>query len=224
MNYAIRILQEELTRIQGTDPRRTNSEIQQMLDLERGIYNLDLLDSGGFKQPETFTGKIAAAINCHSLENGSDTPDFILAGYLKRCLENFDLTMQARVNYCGPDKEEVVEEKQYRMLSVGEIIESGDDMYSSNTGPWEPAVTNNVGTEFHHGLVPHRRPIVPEKQYRMLEAWEILQEGDECSSLKRGWVPTPERGIAVGEQYVGSYRRPVDGNEVRDAHGNTWTK
>ena len=39
---------------------------------------------------------IEHAINKNSAENGSDTPDFILAEYLISCLENFDRTIHAR--------------------------------------------------------------------------------------------------------------------------------
>lgn len=35
-------------------------------------------------------------INRHSMENGSDTPDFMLADYLVQCLENFDVIVKAR--------------------------------------------------------------------------------------------------------------------------------
>lgn len=43
-----------------------------------------------------FRKKIAEAINCHSKENGSDTPDFILARYLDACLEAFDEAARSR--------------------------------------------------------------------------------------------------------------------------------
>ena len=43
-----------------------------------------------------FRKKLAELINYESMENGSDTPDFILADYLARCLENFDETVRAR--------------------------------------------------------------------------------------------------------------------------------
>jgi len=39
---------------------------------------------------------IENAINLYCLENYSDTPDFILAQYLRRCLDVFNETMQAR--------------------------------------------------------------------------------------------------------------------------------
>ena len=40
--------------------------------------------------------KIEHLINLHSLEQYSDTPDFVLAQYVRRCLENFNVTMQMR--------------------------------------------------------------------------------------------------------------------------------
>ena len=43
-----------------------------------------------------FESQLASLINRHSLENGSNTPDFILAGYLRSCLEAFDVASVAR--------------------------------------------------------------------------------------------------------------------------------
>ena len=44
---------------------------------------------------------IEHAINHHSMENGSDTPDFILAGFLTDCLTAFDTALQAREKWYG---------------------------------------------------------------------------------------------------------------------------
>ena len=44
---------------------------------------------------------IASAINRHSAENGSDTPDFILGEYLLGCLAVFDQAMKAREKWYG---------------------------------------------------------------------------------------------------------------------------
>ena len=38
----------------------------------------------------------AKVINYHSLENSSDTPDFIIATYLVSCLENLNGLIEAR--------------------------------------------------------------------------------------------------------------------------------
>lgn len=59
------------------------------------------MDTPTFSTPETLLGKIQQAINCHSAENGSDTPDFILAEYLKDCLAVFDKAVNAREKWYG---------------------------------------------------------------------------------------------------------------------------
>jgi transcriptional regulator with XRE-family HTH domain len=50
---------------------------------------------------KTFRESLQQLINFHSLENGSNTPDGILAGYLHRCLLNFDETLQQREAWYG---------------------------------------------------------------------------------------------------------------------------
>jgi hypothetical protein len=45
--------------------------------------------------------EIAAVINSHSAENGSDTPDWLLARYLMRCIEAFDEAVRAREKWYG---------------------------------------------------------------------------------------------------------------------------
>lgn len=51
------------------------------------------VDDGGFRR------ELTDAINRHSRENRSDTPDFILAEYLARCLDAFDLATRDRVHW-----------------------------------------------------------------------------------------------------------------------------
>lgn len=53
-----------------------------------------------------FRAKLEALINAESMENGSDTPDFILAEYLTDMLEVFDRTVRAREKWYGrvPEK------------------------------------------------------------------------------------------------------------------------
>lgn len=46
-------------------------------------------------------GAIASALNRNSLENGSNTPDFILAEYLTDCLAAFDRAVAARDAWYG---------------------------------------------------------------------------------------------------------------------------
>ena len=54
--------------------------------------------------PETgpdLTEDFRLAINRRSAENGSDTPDFILAGFLAACLRSFDRSVRARERWYG---------------------------------------------------------------------------------------------------------------------------
>ncbi len=48
-----------------------------------------------------FRNELQSLINSHSLENGSDTPDFILAQYIGECLEAFDKATKAREKWYG---------------------------------------------------------------------------------------------------------------------------
>lgn len=43
-----------------------------------------------------FRAKLEALINSESMENGSNTPDFLLAEYLTKTIEVFDATVVAR--------------------------------------------------------------------------------------------------------------------------------
>ena len=50
-----------------------------------------------YNQPtKEFENELAHLINKFSLENGSDTPDFVLAQYLCSCLSNFNHASYAR--------------------------------------------------------------------------------------------------------------------------------
>ena len=49
----------------------------------------------------TFEKELTSLINRYSLENGSETPDFILASYMKGCLENFNSAVMAREKWYG---------------------------------------------------------------------------------------------------------------------------
>lgn len=44
----------------------------------------------------TFRVEIEHLVNRHSRENGSDTPDFILAEYITDCLDAYDKALQRR--------------------------------------------------------------------------------------------------------------------------------
>ena len=51
--------------------------------------------------PNRFRKDVQHLINCCSLENGSNSPDFILAQYLDDCLTTFDRAVNAREIWYG---------------------------------------------------------------------------------------------------------------------------
>lgn len=51
--------------------------------------------------PENFRAELETIINKHSMENGSNTPDFILAKYLSGCLKVFDAAVARRDDWYG---------------------------------------------------------------------------------------------------------------------------
>ena len=50
---------------------------------------------------DEFRKELEHLINKHSYENGSDTPDFILADYLRDCLNAFDSAVRKRETWWG---------------------------------------------------------------------------------------------------------------------------
>ena len=50
-----------------------------------------------------FRQELIVLLNRHSMENPSNTPDFILASYLLGCLAAFDTAVQQRETWYGRD-------------------------------------------------------------------------------------------------------------------------
>ena len=55
----------------------------------------------------TFVKELEELVNRHSQENGSDTPDFILAGYLQDCLEAWNRATKWREKWYGREPKPV---------------------------------------------------------------------------------------------------------------------
>ena len=63
--------------------------------------------------------RIREAINCASAENGSDTPDFILAEYLTDCLASFNKATTRRTRYFAPTEDGKEQPLELRVRSLG---------------------------------------------------------------------------------------------------------
>ena len=60
---------------------------------------------GKLVNPPSFEKNLERLINRHSIENGSNTPDFILAEYLRTCLNAFNSASRAREKWYGRELE-----------------------------------------------------------------------------------------------------------------------
>ena len=60
-----------------------------------------------------FWRELATLINKYSKENFNNTPDFLLAQYLSKCLDNYTSTVMARDNWHGISR---VEAGNYKTL------------------------------------------------------------------------------------------------------------
>ena len=60
---------------------------------------------------KNFRHELESLINLHCMENGSDTPDFILADYIADCLDAFDAALVAREKWHGREVGSWMEDK-----------------------------------------------------------------------------------------------------------------
>lgn len=57
--------------------------------------------SAPIQEELNFREELRQLLNAHSRENASGTPDFILANYMARCLDNYDQTVIEREKWYG---------------------------------------------------------------------------------------------------------------------------
>ncbi len=85
----------------GDDDRHDEWEPENRCDivLPKPSYGLPQMpraaDNGSFR------GDLAEVLNRHSRENGSNTPDHILAQYLANCLDAYDVAIGTRAQWYG---------------------------------------------------------------------------------------------------------------------------
>lgn len=82
----------------------------------------------------TFREDLAGVINRHSLENGSDTPDYILAGYLSNCLRAFDNAVNARKEYFTDNDKQVPEQPELAAIKKTSVPARQDVTVSAHSG------------------------------------------------------------------------------------------
>lgn len=75
----------------------------------------------------TLHGELADLLNRHSVENGSDTPDWILANYLLACLEAWEVATASRRQFY--DRSSKVSDRVTRLAPVLDAL--SDDVLAA---------------------------------------------------------------------------------------------
>jgi hypothetical protein len=88
--------------------------------------------------------EIESVINCHSAENESDTPDFILAAYIGDCLAAFNRSVNMREAWHGRKPQSHMEEKTH--LTTGKGAPCLHQHQKLMDGPYH--VCKDCGVEF----------------------------------------------------------------------------
>ncbi len=84
-----------------------------------------------------FREELAILINKHSIENSSDTPDFILSEYIMGCLRVYDQTVRARDKWYGQSADRIGGEvlpdsvkKEFITLEQIDAVLANEQQYS----------------------------------------------------------------------------------------------
>jgi hypothetical protein len=81
---------------------KTPDEVISMCnDLSLKMFDTPLPTQENIEKPD-FVHALSSLINSYSKENGSNTPDFVLAEYLEGCLKDFDAATNQRTNWYKP--------------------------------------------------------------------------------------------------------------------------
>lgn len=121
--------------------------------------------------------RIAGAINSVSAENGSNTPDFILANYLVSCLDAFDRAINARTEWFEPTTEEPASQNDPDGVGEGfeKALPDNAEQYSYDGVQWNsmemyPLTTfNTPPTMFRRRIEPAEAPITRPAKAESIE-------------------------------------------------------
>lgn len=69
---------------------------------------------------QSFQDALQTLINQHSMENGSDTPDWMLAEYLCDCLATYEVIIQKRERWYGRGPRKIEEADIPTNVPIGE--------------------------------------------------------------------------------------------------------
>jgi hypothetical protein len=88
----------------------------------------------------TFASELESLINRHSMENASDTPDFILAHYLLACLLAWNTCVQQRESWHGRNAAPIASLPMIQPPSA--VAEQEKGTHAPSCGKWAQTVLN----------------------------------------------------------------------------------
>jgi hypothetical protein len=122
----------------------------------------------------SFHQDLEALLNSHSMEGGSDTPDFLLAGYLLDCLRAFDHAVKART----------------RWYEAAPLSGASDLRPPGGASEREREVLDEVQAELHKAYAKH--PAYPSAHHgisvlreEVEELWEFVRRDRSLSISAR---------------------------------------
>lgn len=121
-----------------------------------------------------FEEELEDLINRHSMENGSDTSDFILAEYLVACLKAFDVATKRRDEWYGVDLHPGCGIAE-RLKKQGEVIEEMESV-SKNRDYWREKYKVLSGM-LCKLTPPNQEWEGPEKELEKLIAERLKKQG-----------------------------------------------
>lgn len=99
--HFLQILKCNANAVQGMDKQKYNELAAVLHEATDIVAAAEVSIKMEPKAPQTLVQELTQVINRRNLEGGSDTPDFILADYLGRCLVAFDDCTKQRTKWYG---------------------------------------------------------------------------------------------------------------------------
>ena len=133
---------------------------------------------------DTFRRELTAVINKHSKENGSDTPDFILADYLINCLNTFDKALDMRSDWYGIKLAEKKICTDDKLQKIADDINYHNDCARATLGDLPKVTVEDLKkVELPLATRPAIRPFTQE-ELDGISAW--LQSDEGKQKMKEG--------------------------------------
>ncbi len=122
------------------DPLTVLHRIQTAIEATEGVVSVEIQQVGNTPiSARTFGSELEKLINAYSLENGSNTPDFVLASFVKSCLDTWNLHTKERDRWYG----------NRSLLGPGNDMPSVDtseiSMLPISPAPAKPSATPKIG-------------------------------------------------------------------------------